>query len=66
MEEKITAWIAREKEGGLYLYKFQPNKGNDGWIGLGITMPIDRYLFPQVKREDEEPTRVELTIKICE
>ena len=26
MKEKITGWIARDKEGGLYLYKLQPNK----------------------------------------
>ena len=66
MEKTITAWIARDKEGGLYLYKFQPNKAENYWTGLGIAMPIDRFLFPQVKWEDEEPTKVELIIKTCE
>ena len=53
MEETITAWIARDKE------------GLDFWIGFGDNLVIDRHLFPQVKWENEEPTKVELTIKIC-
>lgn len=66
MKETITAWIARDKEGELYLYQFEPNKADDFWTGFGFTMPFDRHLFPQVKWEDKEPTKVELTIKICE
>ena len=27
---------------------------------------LNKDLFPQVKWEDSEPTKVELTIKICE
>lgn len=66
MEETITAWIARDKEGGLYIHTLEPNKEDlDFWIGFGDNLVIDRHLFPQVKWEDEEPTKVELTIKIC-
>lgn len=66
MEKKITAWIARDEEDGLYIHTLEPNKEKDFWIGLGDNLVIDRHLFPQVKWEDKEPTKVELTIKICE
>ena len=73
MEEKITAWIARDINGNLslipnsraplkktkieWLPRFQPYEG--------FFLFLDDRLFPQVKWEDEEPTKVELTIKIC-
>lgn len=71
MEEKITTWIARDKSGILFMYTCKPLKGksceawyisDDGHGGVGIEM--DTKKFPQVKWEDEEPTEVELTIKI--
>lgn len=66
MEEKITTWVVRDEDGGLYIYTLEPNKEKDFWIGLGDNLVIDRHLLLQVKWEDEEPTKVELTIKICE
>lgn len=66
MEEKITAFIARDEEGGLYIHTLEPSKNKDFWIGFGDNIVLDRHLFPQVKWEDEKPTKVELTIKICE
>ena len=65
MEKKIIGWVARDEDGGLYIRTLEPNKENDFWIGLGVNLVIDRHLFPQVKWEDKEPTKVELTIKIC-
>ena len=72
MEETITAWIARDKSGILFMYTRKPLKGKscEAWYldtekpGVGIEMDVNK--FPQVKWEDEEPTKVELTIKICE
>ena len=74
MEEKITAWIARDINGNLslipdnraplkktkieWLPRFQPYEG--------FFLFLDDRLFPQVKWEDKEPTKVELTIKVCE
>ena len=72
MEEKITGWVARDKQGDLYLYNEEPYKDNKysewliGFDNEGKYIEIDSKLFPQVKWEDEEPTKVELTIKICE
>lgn len=67
MEEKINAWIARDKDGELHLYSHKPHKISDGvWYSGRIYSDIIllESLLPQVKWEDEEPIKVELTIKI--
>ena len=74
MEAKITAQLARDINGNLSLIpdsraplkktkierlpRFQPYEGS--------YLDLDNNLFPQVKWEDKEPTKVELTIKICD
>lgn len=75
MEEKITAWVARD-ECDLYLHIFyanKPHKDNNlsKWTNESNFYPeyaqlLKHELYPQVKWEDEEPTEVELTIKIKE
>ena len=73
MEEKITAWLARDINGILslvpdsgaplrkakieWLPRFQPYEG--------YYLILDNKLFPQAKWEDKEPTKVELSIKVC-
>ena len=70
MEETITAWVARNENGDLNVYTDEPYKGNGTWylemFNEGRYFAIRRRAFPQVKWEDDEPTKVELTIKICE
>ena len=81
MEEKITAWLARDENDNLYSFlykkpiKFEYRDLEGCWDyedeGLSIgghrtIFMLDKRLFPQVKWEDKEPTKVELTIKICE
>lgn len=69
MEEKITAWIARDKVTGLYMYNKKPHKSDvfPEWTCIGGKFRInDSNSFSKVKWEDKEPTKVELTIKICE
>lgn len=63
MEEKITAWIARAEDGTLYIHYPKPFKGEIRWFAKR-DVSIDKHLFPEVKLEDDEPTKVELTIKI--
>ena len=41
-----------------WLPRFQPYEG--------FFLFLDDRLFPQVKWEDKEPTKVELSIKVCE
>ena len=62
-------YIARDKDGDLYLYREQPVK-NDKWgtwqAGHNDShdfYKIDSSLFPEVSLEDEEPTEVELVKK---
>ena len=73
MEEKITAWIARDENIGLFLFLKKPKKYNiykcwdcENEEGLcSNNKELNNNLFPEVKWEDDEPTEVELTIKIC-
>ena len=73
MEEKITAWAARDKDETLCIFLDKPEKGQSSWYNRphGEFATInkfygDLYSFPNVQWEDMEPTKVELTIKICE
>ena len=66
MEEKITAWVARDTCNSLSLYFEKPIKTDYFWYSGSEEYYFDNQkLFPQVKWEDDEPTKVELTIKIC-
>ena len=62
-------YVARDKDGDLYLYKEQPVR-NDNWESWqsGSDNPhdylkLDPSLLPEVKWEDEGPTEVELVKK---
>ena len=66
-ERRLNMYVARDKDGDLYLYKKQPVKYSESWQ-LCSDNPHDFYkldssLFPEVKWEDEEPTEVELVKK---
>ena len=74
MEEKITAWIARDGNMDLYIFfeRLKKDKSFGCWDlenaeGMwGTNKELNKDLFPQIKWEDNEPTKVELTIKVCE
>ena len=70
MKEKITAWLARDINGDLNAYTDELYKGNGTqyleMFNEGRYFALQRYAFPQVKWEDKEATKVELTIKIYE
>lgn len=60
-------YVARDRDGDLYLYKKKPVKYSGSWQ-LCSDNPhyfykIDASLFPEVSWEDEEPTEVELVKK---
>lgn len=59
----MKLYVARDKNGSLYLYGNKPKKHSIIWTNLGFVERLDSNLFPEVKWEDEEPTEVELTIK---
>lgn len=58
-------WIARDKSGSLYLFKVKPVKYQNVWSNLSSQslIPLNNKLFPEVKWEDEEPTKVKLVIE---
>ena len=66
MENKLKVWIARDKDGKLYLYFFHPIQGrNAWWLSDGEAYGakrIDSNLYPSVKWEDEEPTEAYITL----
>lgn len=62
-------YVARDKDGDLYLYKEKPVK-NDNWKSWQSEsdnhhdyIKMHPVLLPEVKWEDEEPTEVELVKK---
>lgn len=67
MENKLKVWIARDKDGELYVYLMRPHKNlsklswmpdsdDDYWIRLYSN------LFPSVQWEDEEPTEAYIAL----
>ena len=62
----MKAFIARDSDGGLYLYYLNPPiKSEEIWVSLYTprnTYKIDNNLFPEVKWEDEEPTEINIEI----
>lgn len=57
-------WIARDKDGSLYVYVSRPHKNYKtlSWDKTGRcdeeTMSINPDLYPEVKWEDSEPTEL--------
>lgn len=61
----LKAFVARDKDGMLFLYLKKPVKMSEQWshfYNLDFLILDDR-LFPEVKWEDEEATELTFTIK---
>lgn len=57
-------WVARDKDGDLYIYEEKPYKNAHVWNCNKLDyVQIGEELLPEVKWEDEEPTEVELIIR---
>lgn len=54
-------WVARDEDGGLWLYPNKPEKTAHQWVGVnnndGVE-PINDTFFSKVKWEDDEPMMV--------
>lgn len=58
----VYNFVVRDKEGKLFIYSSKPYKNDDGaWIALGKKYGLRCFdvKLPMVKREDEEPRRVD-------
>lgn len=64
----LKAWVARDKDGMLYLYLAKPRKSQSKWLpNIRFDfVELSRELFPEVNWEDEEPTEVTISIKLDE
>ena len=69
--KEIEAWVARDRNGKLYIYRDRPLKDDDVWFTdyespLGINfMRLADESFPEVKWSDKEATKVKITIERC-
>ena len=54
-------WIARDKNGDLYLYQGKPEKSANAWENKRTCRSLDlfNHLFKMVKWEDDEPWNTE-------
>lgn len=63
--DKGWKWIARDKNGELYVYTDKPYK--DEWIwktgGEGSNLGIFKHLFKLIKWKDEEPYNIDELLK---
>lgn len=60
---EIELWVARDKNGTLYLYKDRPIKDKFIWYSPGFSLVLASASFPEIQWSDKEPTRVSITIK---
>lgn len=60
MENKYKLWVARDKNGFLFVYEDKPTRRDNQreWLGRFLTSMKNSY-FPKLKWEDE-PIEVEL------
>ena len=60
---KHYEWIAREKNGLIFLYASKPKKGLTIWVDTGLPMVSFDHLFRFIKWEDDEPYSIEELLK---
>ena len=60
----LKAWVARDKDGSLYMYNSKPQKRRDSWNAAGdCFMKLDDSLFHEVQWSDGEPKEIRLYIR---
>lgn len=65
MENKLKVWLARDKNGDLFVYSSAPFKGECIWSPQSTninTMELKSDKFPTVKWEDDEPIEAYITL----
>lgn len=64
-ENKVKVWIARDKDGDLFVYSSAPFKKECIWSPQSTnihTMELKSDKFPTVQWEDDEPTEAYITL----
>ena len=64
LQSALKAWVARDKNGRLFLYLAPPCKSQREWLPYICfnLVELSRDSFPEVKWEDEDPTEVTIVI----
>ena len=63
MENKLKVWLARDKDGELFVFSDIPNRIINHWATvLFENLELDCTKFPSVKWEDDEPTEAYITL----
>ena len=62
MENKAKVWIARDKNGELWVHPIVPFIDGDIWYCDEPISQLDSSLFPSVKWEDDKPTEAYITL----
>lgn len=65
-KENKYNFIARDEDGGLFLYSIEPWKGKIAWKYRDSGIRIFKELFNFVKWEDEEPYLIDEILANCE
>ena len=69
--KEIEAWLARDRNGKIYLYRGIPVKDGNIWrydddsLACIYFLRLADELFPEVQWSDKEPTKVKITIERC-
>ena len=59
----LEVWVARDKDGMLYLYTAKPQKMSDSWYADKVGyVKLDDSFFSEVQWSDEEPKEIKLSI----
>lgn len=61
-ENKAKVWLARDKDGGLWVYSSIPFRDNKEWFCDEPYIMLDKFSFPEIQWEDAEPTEAYITL----
>lgn len=63
MENKVKVWIARDKDGSIFMHNNKPKKYSIDSIWMSdYFVKLNKEEFPSVKWEDDEPTEAYITL----
>ena len=65
-QDKESSYLARDKDGSIFLYLNKPSKEEEIWADYESSLAILDRLFKFVKWQDSEPTSIKEILENCE
>ena len=63
MKNKVKVWLARDKDGSIFMHNNKPKKYSIDSIWMSdYFVKLNKEEFPSVKWEDDEPTEAYITL----